>query len=86
MTEPTTQPAPPTGQQPCPNCGAIGAMVSKTKKITRKRRVKFGLLWLLLCIITVGVGLIVYLVWPRRNETIGTDRWVECGNCGLRTT
>jgi DNA-directed RNA polymerase subunit RPC12/RpoP len=79
-------PAPQTHQgsaQPCSICGAH-ALVAKTNEITRRRRSKFGGIWLLVSILTFGLGFLLYIVWPRHNEVIGVDRYLECRHCGAR--
>ena len=58
--------------------------MSKEEKLTRKRRVKFGFVWLLVCILSLGVGLIGYLLWPRRTEVVGVDRYLQCSECKAR--
>jgi hypothetical protein len=78
-------PAPPAAQTgaACRVCGAH-TLASREHKLTTKRRSKFGFLWLLATILTGGIGLLIYLVWPRHNEVTGVDRWLECTSCGAR--
>lgn len=49
-----------------------------------KRRSKFGFLWLLATLFTGGLALILWLVMPRHNVTIGIDRYWICANCQAR--
>lgn len=56
-------------------------VVLRTREITRKRRSKFGVMWLLATVVTGGFALILYIIWPRHNEVIGVDRWNECTVC-----
>ena len=81
----TTQPMPATPQSAaaCVICGSH-TLTPKSDQLTRKRRVKFGGIWLLVCILSVGFGLIAYLVWPRTTEVVGVDRYLECSTCGAR--
>jgi DNA-directed RNA polymerase subunit RPC12/RpoP len=72
---------PPPGR--CLYCGAQ-TLAPKEQGLTRKRRSKFGVGWLLLTILTGGLGLILYLIWPRHNELVSVDRWIECTSCGGR--
>ena len=69
--------------QPCAVCGAYNLRAIE-KPITRKRRSKFGLLWLVATFLTLGIALVAYLVWPRHNEVVGVDRYLECSSCGAR--
>lgn len=73
----------PTGA-PCKVCGAVGTVNARERELTARRRVKFGALWLIVTVCTGGLGLLLYLVWPRRNVTTGVDRWLECSSCGAR--
>jgi hypothetical protein len=74
---------PPSTGRACAVCGAH-ALVARETPLTRKRRVKFGFLWLVFCIVTGGLGLIVYLVWPRRTEVLNVDRFLVCTTCNAR--
>ncbi len=66
------------------NCGMHGTLQSKQSELTTKKRSKFGLIWILVCVFSVGLGLIAYLLWPRHKEVIGVDRYNQCSNCGTR--
>ena len=78
----TTQPAPQSAAA-CVICGAH-TLTPKTEQLTRRRRSKFGVMWLLATILTGGIALLAYLVWPRHDEIIGVDRYLECTTCGGR--
>lgn len=67
----------------CPNCHQL-SLVPKKRELTEKKRVKFGFIWLMLCLATMGMAFFAWLVWPRRSITIGVDRWQECQSCGFR--
>ncbi len=82
---PATPPPPQAAITPaCSICGAQGTLVTKQEPITTKKRPKFGVFWILVSLISLGLGLILYLIWPRHKETIGVDRWTECRQCGAR--
>lgn len=70
----------------CKICGVPGMLITKNVPLTQKRRVKFGVFWIVFTILTGGVGFLVWLVWPRKQETIGMDRSVMCRSCGAETT
>jgi hypothetical protein len=67
----------------CKFCGA-NTLRPKSKEITQKKRVKFGIFWILVSCISLGFGLILWLILPRKNVVVSVDRWVECSNCGAR--
>lgn len=81
----TAQPMQPTPQSAasCVICGSH-TLSPKVEQLTRKRRVKFGAIWLLVTLLSVGIGLIAYLIWPRTTEVVGVDRYLECSTCGAR--
>lgn len=68
--------------QVCFNCG--GPLDVRAVPLTVKRRSKFGCMWLIVTVLTAGLGLIAYLIWPRHNETFGHDRFYVCRQCGAR--
>lgn len=68
----------------CQNCGAHGSRKTVSNNITTKKRVKFGVFWVLFTILTGGIGLLIWLVWPRSSEVVGVDRYNECSSCGVR--
>lgn len=68
----------------CPRCGEVGTLRPHERKMTRKRRAKFGLFWLAFTVLTGGFGFLLYLVWPRHEETIGVDRYMKCHACKSR--
>lgn len=79
-------PAPPNPQtlgQACAVCGEH-SMVSRQEQLTEKKRVKFGVVWILATILTGGLGLVLWLVWPRSKQVIGVDRYLECRSCKAR--
>ena len=84
MTTPAYQDATAAPRRPCITCGKVGSLQPRTQSITRKRRHKFGFLWLLITLVTCGVGFLLWLVMPRYKETIGVDRYVVCMACGAR--
>ncbi len=65
----------------CPYCGAHGTLRSQQKQLTTKKRVKFGVMWVVLTVCTGGIAFLIWLMMPRRNEVIGVDRWTECTAC-----
>ena len=67
----------------CAVCGAQ-ALRPVEAKITEKKRVKFGLFWVILTLLTCGLTIIVWLVMPRKNVVIGVDRFMQCSACGAR--
>jgi DNA-directed RNA polymerase subunit RPC12/RpoP len=67
----------------CAQCGAH-TLVPHEEEITEKKRVKFGVFWVIVTILTAGVGFLVWLVWPRKNVVVGIDRYLECETCGAR--
>lgn len=75
--------APPTPAS-CPICGGVGTLSAKSVELTEKRRVKFGIFWVLLTLISLGLGLLLYLVMPRKNVVTGVDRFKECSACKSR--
>jgi hypothetical protein len=40
--------------------------------------------WILVTIVTGGLGLILWLIWPRHKEVIGVDRYLQCTSCNAR--
>lgn len=74
---------PPWGPGTCVSCGQ-GPLLWNSRPITRKRRYKFGLLWLLATLLTCGIAILFWIVMPRYKETIGYDRWLQCQHCGFR--
>ena len=75
--------APARGQS-CPVCGAAGSLHSRQKELTEKRRVKFGVFWVLFSLLTGGLGFLLWLVMPRSKQVISVDRYMECGACRAR--
>ena len=69
------------GLQRCVVCGKTTLAL---QEITPRRRPKFGCLWWVLTVLTAGIALIVWLVWPRHEEDISVDRFVQCTSCGAR--
>lgn len=67
----------------CAQCGER-TLVAGEAKLTEKKRVKFGLFWVLVTICTGGIALLVWLVMPRRNVVVGVDRFLQCSTCGAR--
>ena len=67
----------------CVTCGSA-SLTGREEPITRKRRVKFGATWLVLTILSAGLAIPVWLMWPRTHETVSVDRWVQCQACGGR--
>ena len=82
--QPAVQPPQPAGAWGCVNCGQVGTLRSHQKDLTQKKRVKFGIFWVLISLISLGIGFIVWLIMPRRNEVVGVDRYNECTNCRTR--
>jgi len=70
--------------QACPVCGLVGTLRSRENKITIKKRPKFGVFWVLATIVTGGIALILWLIWPRSKQVVSVDRYLECGNCRSR--
>ena len=68
---------------PCAVCGAY-TLVPRSRSITTKRRVKFGFTWLLLTLFTGGLAFLAWLVWPRRDQLVAVDRYLQCTTCGAR--
>ena len=81
------QPLPPSPPQPvanvpaCPYCGQTGTLIPKTREITEKRRPKFGVFWVLISLISVGIGFVLWLVMPRRKQVVSVDRYDYCTAC-----
>lgn len=71
-----------SSMQGCPMCGQF-TMRSRSENITAKKRVKFGVFFVLLTLF-FGFGLIIWLITPRKTVTIGVDRYMECGSCKAR--
>ena len=69
--------------QGCPMCGQF-TMRARSDNITVKKRVKFGVMFVLLSVVTLGGGIILWLILPRKNVTVGVDRYMECGSCMAR--
>jgi hypothetical protein len=69
----------------CKVCGVVGRLRAENKTITSKKRAKFGVFWLLFSILTGGVGILIWLILPRKHETIGVDRSIKCLACGSVT-
>lgn len=82
MTPPAPAPAP--TPQACPVCGLVGTLRSQQIERTTKTRVKFGVIWVLISLLSLGLGVVLWLIWPRRTEVTGVDRWLECGSCHAR--
>ena len=59
-------------------------MRSVQNDITTKKRPKFGVFWVLFADSTGGLGIILWLIWPRHNEVIGVDRYLHCTACNAR--
>lgn len=68
----------------CPICGGAGTLRAKSVELTEKRRVKFGIFWVLITLVSFGLGLVLYLIMPRKSVVTGVDRFMECGSCGSR--
>jgi hypothetical protein len=68
----------------CPFCGGVGGLQAVEVPRTELRRVKFGVFWVLVSLVSFGLGLILYLVFPRKRVEVGVDRYVQCGTCGAR--
>ncbi len=64
----------------CPQCGS-DEYGPTTVPITRPRRVKFGAIWLIATLLTGGLALLAYIVWPRIDETIGYHEIGWCPDC-----
>ena len=72
-----------TAEAPQKTCVACGGMLQpRTREFTEKRRPKFGLTWILVTIFTGGIGILIWLVWPRHKVVVGTDRYFQCSKCG----
>lgn len=69
-----------TAVRACPVCGKCD-WKAREERHTMKRRPKFGLLWILVSIVSLGLGVLLWLVWPRRKVTVGVDRYLECRAC-----
>ena len=85
MSYPAPYPPPAPPGRGCAFCGGH-TLIPREQPITRKRRAKFGAGWLVLTILTGGLALLLYLIWPRHNEVVSVDRWIECRSCGGRQT
>jgi hypothetical protein len=59
-------------------------MRSAQNQITTKKRPKFGIFWILVTIFTGGLGIILWLIWPRRDEVVSVDRYLQCTSCNAR--
>jgi hypothetical protein len=46
--------------------------------------VKFGVTWVILTVLTGGIAFLLWLVWPRRNEPVSVDRYLQCSSCHAR--
>lgn len=57
--------------------------MGQSRELTVKRRPKFGVFFILMSLV-FGLGLLMWLVWPRHKEVIGVDRWHECRACKAR--
>ena len=68
----------------CGYCLTTVPNVITTRELTVKRRSKFGVLWLTATILTGGLALIAYLVWPRHREVVGVATERHCANCKRR--
>lgn len=55
--------------------------VPRSKAVTVKRRPKFGVFWLTATLLTGGLALGLYLIWPRHHVTVSVDRWTVCSVC-----
>jgi len=62
-------------------CGRHGTLWSRQNELTTKKRPKFGIIWIVVTIVTGGLGLILRLIWPRHKEVISVDRYLECSAC-----
>lgn len=69
----------------CPMCGQRGTLRAVAAPITVKRRVKFGVFWVLATVLTGGLAFFVWLMMPRYNQQIAVDRYMVCSACGSRT-
>ena len=61
----------------CPSCQRG---VLRAQPITEKRRIKFGVLWVLVSLLSIGLAVLVWLVMPRRNVVTGYVN--TCDVCG----
>jgi cell division septal protein FtsQ len=68
----------------CPVCGRQGTLRSQEKAITTKKRPKFGVFWVLFTIFTAGIGFLLWLIWPRHEEVVSVDRYLQCSACKSR--
>jgi hypothetical protein len=71
------------GGRVCLNCGSP-QLKAREHNLTEKKRVKFGLLWVLVSLLSLGLAVLVWLVLPRRNVVVSVDRYVQCERCGTR--
>lgn len=78
MTFPSPTPA------SCPICGGVGTLRAKSVELTEKKRVKFGIFWVLITLVSFGLGLVLYLIMPRKTVVTGVDRFMECASCQSR--
>lgn len=76
-------PMPPPQGRTCVQCGQP-SLVPRQDNVTRKRRSKFGVGWLIFTVLTGGLALILYLIWPRHSEVVAVDRYLQCTSCGAR--
>lgn len=74
----------PTTVSRCAFCGAEGTLVARSRDLTVKKRAKFGVIWVLISLFSLGIGFVLWLIWPRHDEVIGVDRYTECTACGSR--
>ncbi len=78
--------APPEPQgAACRICGAH-ELKPKENEITEKRRVKFGIFWILISIVSLGFGVLLWLMMPRKNVVVSVDRYMQCQECKARQT
>lgn len=81
---PTVSQFAPPAPGACPVCGARGTLQAREVERTELRRVKFGVFWVLVSLMSLGLGVILYLIFPRKTVVVGTDRFMECGACHSR--
>jgi len=65
-------------------CGRVGTLKSQQNEITAKKRPKFGIFWIVVTIFTGGLGIILWLIWPRHKVVVSVDRYLQCSSCKSR--
>lgn len=61
---------------------SLPTLEAKSREITEKRRVKFGVFWVLTSLVSLGLAVLVWLVLPRKNVVVSVDRYMHCKACG----